>query len=544
MKHPNLLDYISAWYEDNKNRVVIITELLQGGNLWEHRKYQKNLKIKLIKKWIKQLLSALDYLHSNDYIHHDIKCQNILVDRISGNLKLGDLLFAEKLGNREYFTKYVGTEEFMAPEVKDGKYTFKADIYSLGLALIQLITMEKPYKEFQRKINIYEAKKKGEYPLSFNQIKNEEIKNFISLCLKEEKERLTCKELLKNKWLNDNESSDHNTYVEIENNLRQQNFILDNNIMSSNIDINQNAISSFSSNSLFKPKIEKQLSISSMGPIYSLDTSKLNSRNRINSFKLTKRGQDNQSIKGINSMFSKSIFHDRTISKQDSKSKSIHKFYHRDSSGLLLSQEIKNKNSNLITIYLYIIEIDYNLFFILKKNQEQKENILFTVKMVISLKKWKNIKLPNENIGIEYDYNGEQKSMEIIIDNLKKIIDLNKNDILLIKKRFKGKIRKIIKEKKIRDLKDKINKILRNYESLLNNEEFDYLECLIHKSKFHDNKLPKEISDKVKIYKNKKNNIENLFCLHNLNINEDYNNNYNLICQEFIILNIFEVDKN
>jgi len=160
MKHPNLLNYIYAWYEDNKNRVIIITELLQGGNLREHRKYQKNLKIKLIKKWIKQLLSALDYLHSNDYIHHDIKCQNILVDRISGNLKLGDLLFAEKLGDREYFTKYIGTEEFMAPEVKNGKYTFKADVYSLGLALIQLITMEKPYKEFQRKKTYMKPKKR------------------------------------------------------------------------------------------------------------------------------------------------------------------------------------------------------------------------------------------------------------------------------------------------------------------------------------------------------------------------------------------------
>ena len=156
-----------------------------------------------------------------------------------------------------------------------------------------------------------------------------------------------------------------------------------------------------------------------MGPIYSLDTSKLNSQSRMNSFKLTKKELNNQSIKGINSLFSKSIFPDRTISKQDSKSKSIHKFYHRDSSGLL-SQEIKNKNSNLITIYLYIIEIDYNMFLVLKKNQEQKENILFTIKMIISLKKWKNVKLPNENIGIEYDYNGEQKNMEIIIDNLKK----------------------------------------------------------------------------------------------------------------------------
>lgn len=543
MNHPNLLNYFYAWYENNKNRVIIITELLQGGNLREHRKYQKNLKIKLIKKWIKQLLSALDYLHSNDYIHHDIKCQNILVDRISGNLKLGDLLFAEKLGDREYFTKYIGTEEFMAPEVKDGKYTFKADVYSLGLALIQLITMEKPYKEFQRKINIYEAKKKGEYPLSFNQIKNEEIKNFISLCLKEEGERPTCKELLKNKWLNDKESSDHNTYVEIVNNLRQQNFILEKNSNSSNIDANQNEISSFSSNCLYNPKIQKQSSISSIGPIYSLDTSKLNCRSRINSFKLKKKGLNNQSIKGINSMLSKSIFPERAISKQNLKSKSINKFYHRESSGLL-GQEIKIKNSNLITIYLYIIEIDYNMLFILKKNQEQKENILFTVKMIISQNKWKNMKLPNENIGIEYDYNGEQKSMEIIIDNLKKLINLTKNDILLIKKRLYGKISKIIKEKKMRDLKDKINKILRNYEFLLNNEEFDYLECLIHKSKFHEERLPKEISDKVKIYKNKKNNIENLFCLHNLNINEDYNNNYNLICQEFIILNIFEVGNN
>ena len=179
LKHINLLEYISIWSEEKNNRVIVITELLQGGNLREYRKDQKKLKIKLIKKWIKQILTALDYLHSNDYIHHDIKSQNILVDRISGNLKLGDLLSSEKLGCREYFTKYIGTEEFMAPEVKEGKYTFKADVYSFGLTLLQMLTMEKPYKEFQHKKSIYDAKKKGIFPLSFNQIKNEEIKNIM-----------------------------------------------------------------------------------------------------------------------------------------------------------------------------------------------------------------------------------------------------------------------------------------------------------------------------------------------------------------------------
>ena len=551
LKHPNLLEYISVWYEENKNKVVIITELLQGGNLREYRKYQKTIKVKLIKKWIKQLLSALDYLHSNDYIHHDVKCQNILVDRVSGNLKLGDLLCAEKLDNKKYFTKYIGTEEFMAPEVKEGKYSFKADIYSLGLTLIQLITMEKPYKEFQRKIDIYEAKKKGEYPLSFNQIKNNEIKNFISLCLKEEKDRPTSKELLNNKWLNDNESPDHHSYLEVVNNLRQQNFKLDKKIFSSNMDsglINNGTSPFTSSSSLMNPKLERQ---ASMGPIYSLDISKMGyRRGRINSFKLKKQ-TIYPSIKGVKSLFSlsnlndyknkehKYIYSDRT-NYQIYRSKSILKW--RDSTDLLKQEEKADKN--LTTIYLYIIELDYNLYCLLKQNQEQNENILFSVKIIISNKKWKNLKLSKENISIEYDYNGEQKSLEIIIQNMSQIIDLTKKEILLIKNKLNGKISKIIKEKKMRDLKDKISKIARNFEFLLNNDEFDYLECLINSKNFDKSKLPKEIEDKIEIYKFKKKLIEKLFSSNGLNINDDYNNNYKLICQEYIIINLLEVEDN
>lgn len=52
LKHPNLLQYFSVWYEENNHKAIIITELLQGGNLNEHRKYQKKLKIKLINMYI------------------------------------------------------------------------------------------------------------------------------------------------------------------------------------------------------------------------------------------------------------------------------------------------------------------------------------------------------------------------------------------------------------------------------------------------------------------------------------------------------------
>ena len=90
---------------------------MQGGNLKEYLKFIKRPKIKLVKKWIKQILSGLEYLHDHKYIHHDIKCENILVDRITGNIKLSYLIECEKLlENEDYFCNLRGTYEFMAPE--------------------------------------------------------------------------------------------------------------------------------------------------------------------------------------------------------------------------------------------------------------------------------------------------------------------------------------------------------------------------------------------------------------------------------------------
>ena len=572
LKHQNLLEYFSVWYEESKNKAIIITELLQGGNLREHRKYQKKLKIKLIKKWIKQILLALDYLHSNGYIHHDIKCQNILVDRITGNLKIGDLISVEKMTEKGYFSKYIGTEEFMAPEVKEGKYTFKADIYSLGLTIIQFLTMEKPYKEFRKKANIYEAKKKGKFPLSYNQINNKDLQEFIALCLKEEKERPTSKELLQNKWLNDTTSKDNSVSIEIINNLRQTSFLIDkkspfNSNKESEKLINKgkypyNLLSPFqSSNSLFNHKIIKQ---PSMGPIYSLDISKLNSGKtekeknnnyKLNSFRI-KKPIINPSVKGIKSVFSfanlndkkniekTNVFSDRinSIQKYKNKSSFTRMFKERNDSSEIIRQEDninlkKNISNNSITIYAFIIESGEKLILVFKENDEKMENVLIKMKIIVPKLKWKNKKINEEEIIIKNKY--ENKNIDIIINNLGEIIDLNLDNMLLIKNKLDEKINTIIKEKKLRDLKDKIDEIIRNFEFLINNEEFDYLECLINSNEFCESKLPNNIIKKLNFYKEKKMSIENLFSLHNINVNEDYDhNNHNLLCQEYITINI------
>ena len=61
-----------------------------------------------------------------------------------------------------------------------------------------------------------------------------------------------------------------------------------------------------------------------------------------------------------------------------------------------------------------------------------------------------------------------------------------------------------------------MNKIIRNFEFLINNDEFDYLECLINNMNFDESKLPKDISKKLQIYKDKKKMVENIFSLNNL----------------------------
>ena len=553
LKHPNLLDYISSWSKEDKNIIVIITELLQGGNLREYRKYQKKLKVKLVKKWIKQLLTALDYLHSNNFIHHDIKSQNILVDRITGNLKLGDLICAEKLGEQGYFTKYIGTEEFMAPEVKEGKYTFKADIYSLGLTIIQFITMEKPYKEFNRKNNLYSAKKRGEFPLSFKEIKNEEIKNFVSLCLKEEKDRPSCKELLENKWLNDKNSKDNNSFIELDNEFK----IIDNSKSKSFIkseNSNNNIFNGNSNNSLFNIKINKIPSTASMGPIYSLDISKLTSKEKCKF--------DNKSSNQIKfkSFKSKKIFKKEPITKIKSLF-SLNNFNENKNkeSKEILSERVSNNRldeiiqgndilkdgiikNNLFIINLYIFENYEKIFCVFKEKEEIGENVLMGVKIIVSNKKIKEQKLKEKTIEIKFGTNDDKNNFEFILEELKNFIELNEKDILLIKEKMALKINKLIKKKKIKNLKEKMNKIIRNFEFLINNDEFDYLEYLINNENFDVSKFPKDTRDKIKFYKIKKLNIENLFCLHNMSPNVDNDCNDNHICHEYLLINLYEIE--
>ena len=222
LDHPNIVKYYTGWYDKEKKKVIIITEMVSGGSLKQNLKSIRSPRLRLLKKWIKEILSGLAYLHSKKIIHRDIKCDNIFLDKVSGSLKIGDL--GGSVLCEGYATNFVGTEEFMAPEVIEGKYTVEADIYSLGMAIIEMLTMEKPYNELDGAVSIYDHVIRGIYPEAMSKIENAKVLEFIKLCLKREKERPSASELLESEFLQDLDSKENDLPVRVDNILRQNNF--------------------------------------------------------------------------------------------------------------------------------------------------------------------------------------------------------------------------------------------------------------------------------------------------------------------------------
>ena len=146
LQHPNI---VSVYDSDRDGDVAfLVMEYIQGDDLKHHLDRGVRYSLEQSLKIIRDLLSALDYAHKQGIVHRDIKPANLLIEP-GGRVKLTDFGVARIQDSGEATRtqgSMVGTLKYMAPEQVQGqKIDSRADLFSVGVVLYQLLTDKRPF---------------------------------------------------------------------------------------------------------------------------------------------------------------------------------------------------------------------------------------------------------------------------------------------------------------------------------------------------------------------------------------------------------------
>ncbi|WFD33626.1 kinase that interacts with cdc31p [Malassezia cuniculi] len=189
---------------------------LQGASLWIAMDYAEGGSVRTLMKAgpiaerhtvviAREMLVALDYLHNAGIIHRDIKAANMLVMR-TGQVLLCDFGVATSFvsgGTHGKRTTIVGTPYWMAPEViREGKtYDYKADIWSFGITIFEMVTGNPPYAELDQQ-SVIQLIPKNQPPRLPDGPYSPGIREFVASCLDEQpQDRLSAAELSRTRWI-------------------------------------------------------------------------------------------------------------------------------------------------------------------------------------------------------------------------------------------------------------------------------------------------------------------------------------------------------
>jgi len=144
LHHPNIVEYVDSFVEDDA--LHLVTDFCELGDLSKliKKKKEKNQAFteKQIVDWFIQIAMAVDYIHSKNIMHRDLKTGNVFLTK-TNVIKLGDFGIAKVLDSTlEQANTVVGTPYYMSPEVcENKKYDKKSDLWAMGCILYELCTL-------------------------------------------------------------------------------------------------------------------------------------------------------------------------------------------------------------------------------------------------------------------------------------------------------------------------------------------------------------------------------------------------------------------
>ena len=208
IKHPNII-CLKDYFED-KRSIYFVTDYYSGGDLITFIEKNPNITEKTACKIIRKIAEALKYLNIFGIVHRDIKPENILFSEENDfkSLKIIDLGVCKTLTYGQMANEPIGTNGYISPEIYlHNDYSFKTDIWSLGIILYLLITQGLLPFDHENMDNKVIGKKviylHQEYPDEYFGKCSKSLINLLDKMLEKNFEkRIDINSLLKDSWFN------------------------------------------------------------------------------------------------------------------------------------------------------------------------------------------------------------------------------------------------------------------------------------------------------------------------------------------------------
>ncbi|XP_010554056.1 PREDICTED: mitogen-activated protein kinase kinase 3 [Tarenaya hassleriana] len=207
--YEGLVEFHGAFYSPDSGQISIALEYMDGGSLADVLKVKKKIPEPVLSSMFLKLLQGLSYLHGvRHLVHRDIKPANLLIN-LKGEPKITDFGISAGLENSMAMcATFVGTVTYMSPErIRNEGYSYPADIWSLGLALLECGTGEFPYTANEGPVNLMLQILDDPSPTPSKKDFSPEFCSFIDACLQKDADaRPTADQLLSHPFITKHEN--------------------------------------------------------------------------------------------------------------------------------------------------------------------------------------------------------------------------------------------------------------------------------------------------------------------------------------------------
>ena len=205
--HPNIIKLYEVF--ESQRSLYLVMEECKGGEIFdriiEHIQSKQMYSEKDAAEMFLQVMSSIEYCHNNGICHRDLKPENLLYlnkgPEKNNPIKVIDFGLSQVISSEKKLSTKVGTAYYVAPEILQGDYTEKCDIWSAGVILYIFLSGDPPFNgPSDSAIYSKIATMKFSFPEKKWKSISKEAKDLINHMLAPEKERYTAKQVLEHPW--------------------------------------------------------------------------------------------------------------------------------------------------------------------------------------------------------------------------------------------------------------------------------------------------------------------------------------------------------